>query len=103
MREIGIANQRADAQRPIGQAFDAIETGQVGDVDQTIGARDIALHQIEQIGTGGEIGGARCGGGLDRGGDGRGSDVIEVFHAERLWLVAARLSLTSSTASVIPA
>ena len=65
MREIGIANQRTDAEAAVGQAFDAIEPGQARDVDQTARARDAALHQVEQIGAGREIGGARSGGGGD--------------------------------------
>ena len=87
----------------VGQAFDAVEAGQAGDVDQAVGARDVALHQVEQIGAGGEIGGAGRGGGRDGLGDRGGPDVIEALHAERLWLAAARLCVASSTASVIPA
>ena len=50
---------------------------------------DAALHQVEQIGAGGEIGGARLGRGGDRLGDGRGPDIVEVVHAERLRLAVA--------------
>ena len=67
------------------------------------GRADAALHQVEQVGAGGEIGGARLGRGRDGFGDRRGPDVIEVLHAERLWLASARLCWASSTASVIPA
>ena len=88
---------------PSGKRLDAVEPGQTRDVDETVRARDAALHQVEQIGAGGEIGGARLGGGRDGLGDRRGPDVIEGLHAERLWLAAARLFCASSTASVIPA
>ena len=38
MREIGVANQRADADAAIGQPLDAVEAGQARDVDQTVRA-----------------------------------------------------------------
>ena len=69
VREIGIANQRADADAAIGQTFDAVEPGQAGDVDETVRTRDPALHQVEQVGAGGEIDGAGFGGGRDGVGD----------------------------------
>ena len=53
---------------PSGKAFDAVEPGQRRDVDEAVRAADAALHQVEQIGAGGQIGGAR----LRRGGDGLG-------------------------------
>ena len=55
MGEIGIADQRADADAAIGQMFDAIEPRQAGDVDETVRTADPALHQVEQIGAGSEI------------------------------------------------
>ncbi len=63
MGKIGIANQRADAHAAIGKIFDPVETGKMRDVDEPIGLRHAALHQIEKICAGGEIGGAGCGGG----------------------------------------
>lgn len=103
MREIGIANQRADAQPPIGEMLDAVEPRKLRDIDQTVRAGDAALHQIEQVGATGEIGRARMGCGGDGLGDGRGPEIIEGLHAERLWLAAVRFCWASSTASVIPA
>ena len=69
MREIGIAHQRADANAAIGQTFDPVEPRQARDVDETVRTADAALHQVEQIGAGGEIGGAGLGGGRDGLGD----------------------------------
>ena len=103
MREIGIANQRADADAAVGQMLDAVEPGQPRDIDQTVRTGDAALHQVEQVGAASEIGGARLGRGGDGLRNGRGPDIIEGFHAERLWLAVARLCWASSTASVIPA
>jgi hypothetical protein len=103
VREIGVANQRADADAAIGQRFDAVEAGQARDVDQTFRTADAALHQVEQVGAGGEIGRIRGGRGGDGVGDGRRPDIFEVVHAERLWLAVARVCWASSTASVIPA
>src|SRR3954468_20128845 len=103
MGEIGVADQRADADAAIGQMFDAIEPRQAGDVDETIRTADAALHQVEQIGAGREIDGPRLSCRSDGVGDRRRSDIIEGFHAERLWSDWASLSVASSTASVIPA
>ena len=103
VREVGIADQRADADAAIGKMFDAVEPGQPRDVDETVRAADAALHQVEQIGAGREIGGTRDGRGGDGVGDGRGPEIFEVLHAERLWLAVASVCWASSTASVIPA
>ena len=70
MREIGIAHQRADADAAVGQAFDPVEPGQTGDVDETVWTGDAALHQVEQVGAGGEIDGAGLGCGRDGVGNG---------------------------------
>ena len=93
VREIGIANQRADADAAIGQTFDAVEPRQARDVDETVRTGDPALHQVEQIGAGREIGGAWFGRGRDGVGDGGGPDIVESLHAERLWSASTRLVL----------
>ena len=103
MREIGIANQRADAHSAIRQALNAVEARKMRDVDETVRMGDAALHQVEQIGAGGQIGGTRCGRGRNGLGDGRRPDVVEILHAERLSFAATRSCRASSTASVIPA
>ena len=62
--EVGVPDQRADAHAAVGQALHAVEARQPRDVDETVGPHGAALHQVEQIGAGGEIGGAwlrRCG------------------------------------------
>ena len=84
MREIGIAHQRADAQATVGESLDGIEPVEMGDVDEAIRPADIALHQIEQIGAGGEIGSTRLSGRRDGLGHCGRPDIIERFHAERL-------------------
>ena len=81
VRQIGIAHQRADPDAAVGQPLDPVEPRQAVDVDETARAGDAALHQIEQVGAAGEIGGARLGGGRDGLGDRRGPDVIEAVHA----------------------
>src|SRR5437879_1654268 len=103
MGEIGVADQRADADAAIGQMFDAIEPRQARDVDETIRTADPALHQVEQIGAGREIGRSRLGCSGDGVGDRVGSDVIKGLHAERLWSDWARMFAASRTASLIPA
>ena len=57
--KIGIADQRADAHAAIGKVFDPVEAGKMRDVDKAIGLGHAAFHQIEKIGAGGEIDGAR--------------------------------------------
>ena len=61
--KIGVADQRADAHAAVGKVFDPVEAGKMRDVDEPIGLRHAALHQIEKIGAGGEIGGAGFRGG----------------------------------------
>lgn len=103
MREIGIADQRTDPQRAIGEMLDPIEPVEMRNIDEPIRTADIALHQIEQVGAGGEIGRARLGGGGNGFSDRGGPDIIELFHAERLWLDSSAPACASSTASTMPA
>ena len=56
MSEVSIAHQRADAQAAIGQPLNAVELRQARDVDDPLGAGDAALHQVKEVGAGGEIG-----------------------------------------------
>jgi hypothetical protein len=58
--EIGVAYQRADPQGAIGQSLDAVEPGNMADVDDALGARGTDFHQVEQIGARGKILSARC-------------------------------------------
>ncbi|MHC2686584.1 hypothetical protein ACVJDU_008148 [Bradyrhizobium diazoefficiens] len=84
MRKIGVAHQRADTQRPVGEMLDCVEPFEMRDIDQAIRTTHAPLHQIEQIGAGGEIGSARLAGG-GNGFSNRGRpDIIERLHAERL-------------------
>ncbi len=102
MREIGIADERADADAAIGQTLDAVEPRQARDIDEPARPGDPALHQIEEIRAGSEIGGTWLRSGRDGVGDGRRPDIVEGVHAARLPLASARLFCASSTASVIP-
>src|SRR5260221_201471 len=65
MREIGIANERADADAAIGQNFDAVETWQTSDIDETVRPGDSTLHQVEEIRARREICGTWLGSGRD--------------------------------------
>src|SRR5450755_4687490 len=103
MREIGIVNQRTDAQAADGETFDTVEPRQPRDVDETVRTGYPAFHQVEQVGATSKIGGPRFGRGRDGIGNGRWPDIIKSLHAERLRSTSARLRWTSSTASVIPA
>ena len=84
MREIGVAHQRTDAQRPVGESLDLIEPVEMRDVDQPVRSADAALHEVEQVGAGREIDGARLRGSSNGLGDRRRPDIVERFHAERL-------------------
>ena len=57
--EVGVADQRSDAHAAVGKVLDAVEAGKTADVDQPARAADAALHQVQKIGAGGQIGGAR--------------------------------------------
>ena len=54
-----------------------------------LGRRDAALHQVEQVGAGRQIGGARHGGGRDGFADRRRPHIIEGLHATFLRLAAS--------------
>ena len=91
MRQIGVAHQRADPHAAVGKLLDAVEPGQAGDVDQAARAGDAALHQVQQVGAAGEIGGAGLGSGGDGLGDRRGPDVIEACSCRFLPVVLGKL------------
>lgn len=103
MREIGIADERTDSYASIGEAFDLIEPIEMRDIDEAIRTADAALHQVEQIGAGRKIGRARLRGGGNGFSDRGGPDIIELFHADRLWLDSSAPACASSTASTMPA
>ena len=100
--EIGIAHQRADAHRPILQPVDTVEAGQAGNIDEPFRPRDADLHQVDEIGAAGEIGGAELaalGNGLSQA---CGSEEIEAVHAASLPVSAVISRCAWSTASVMP-
>ena len=56
--EVGVADAgRRCACRRWTACSIAVEAGDAGDVDEAAGAGDAALHQVDQVGTGGEVGG----------------------------------------------
>ena len=102
MREVGVAHERADAHAAVGQPLDAVEARQARDVDETVGPHRAALHQVEQIGAGGEIGRARLRRRGDRFRNRGGSHIVEDLHAAVLRSRSASRFCASSTASVMP-
>jgi hypothetical protein len=81
MCEIGVAHACTYPNATVREMFDPIEPWQAINVDKTHGAGDAALHQVEEIGAGGEIGSTRLGGGRNGLGNRRGTDIIEIVHA----------------------
>lgn len=79
--EVAVADERADANAAVSQPLDAVETVEAGDIDDALGSHDVTLHQVEQVGTAGEVDGAGRGGGVDGLTDGGGAYIIEWLHA----------------------
>ena len=100
--EVGIADERADAGAAVGKPFDAVEARKTHDVDEALRPDGAALHQVEQIGARGEIGGARFDRRRDRLRNRRWSHKVEAVHAALLRSCFARVFCASTTASVIP-
>ena len=100
--EIGIADHRPDACAAVVEPFDAVETRQAPDVDETGRAGGADLHQIDKIGAACEKSRARLGGKRNRLRDGRGPDVVELIHAASFRWRSAITLCASRTASVIP-
>ena len=90
VREVGVADQRADPHAAVGKVLDAVEAGKVADVDEAARAGDAALHQVEKVGAGGQIGGARFRSGRDGFSDRRRPDIVERLHATFLRLAARK-------------
>jgi hypothetical protein len=63
MGEIGIADERTDANAAVNKPLYAIETGQPRHIDDDVGAAHAALHEIQEVSAGGEVDRARpaCG------------------------------------------
>ena len=53
------ARKRTDPETAAGERLDPIETGDVGDVHQTVGRGDAEAEPVEQLGAAGEHGGSR--------------------------------------------
>ena len=88
--------------RAVVQPGDAVEAGQAADIHQPGRARDAALHQVQQIGAGGEVSRTGQGAGRHRLGDGGRAGVVEAVHAACLSAGAVIVCWASSTASVMP-
>ena len=100
--EVGVADQRADPHAAVGKVLDAVEVGKMADVDKPARAANAALHQVQKVGAGGQIGGARFRRGRNGFSDRCRPHIVERLHATFLRLAAPRAFCASSTASVIP-
>ena len=49
----------------VGKIFDAVEVRNMGDVDEPFWPADVSLHQVQKIGAGSKISGARLGSGFN--------------------------------------
>ena len=103
MGEVAVAHQGADAGGAVRERLDAVEAGQVRDVDEAVRADDVALHQVEQVGAAAEHDGAVRRRSRDRVGGGRGAVIIEALHSAASLNAPAMRVCASSTASVMPA
>ena len=100
--KLGVADQRADPHAAVGKVVDAIEVGEMADVDQPVRAGNAAFHQVQKVGAGGQIGSARFRRGGNRFLNRCRPHIIESVHATFLWFPALSAFCASSTASVIP-
>ena len=100
--EVGVADERADAHAPVGKVLDIVEAGKMADIHQAARAAHAAFHQVEQVGAGGQIGGARFRRGRNRFAYRCRPHIVEGLHATSLRPAASSTFCASSTASVIP-
>ena len=100
--EVGIADQRSDPHAAVGKVLDLVEVGKMADVDKPARAGNAALHQVQEVGAGGQIGGARFRRGRNGFSDRCRPHIVEGLHATSFRLAASRAFCASSTASVIP-
>ncbi len=100
--EVGVADERSDPHAAVGKVLDAVEIGKAADVDKPARAANVALHQVQKVGAGGQIGGARFRGSRDGFSNRCRPHVVEGLHATSFRLAASRAFCASSTASVIP-
>jgi hypothetical protein len=78
--EIAVGHQRADPQAAVASVLDLVER-QTRDVDQPRRARDVLLHQVDQIGAAGDEFGGRVGRDpAHRVGDVAGARIFEIVH-----------------------
>ena len=90
VREVGVADQRADPDAAVGKVLDTIEVRKMADVDQPVRAADAALHQVQKVGPSGQIGGARFRRGRNGFLDRCRPHIVKRFHATFLRLTAPR-------------
>jgi hypothetical protein len=79
--EIGVAYTRANAHSAIRQRLDPVKPGQAADIDQPRRADDAALHQVNEVGAGRQIGATGGGGSRDGIRHGGRPDIVEAVHA----------------------
>ena len=102
IRQVRIADEGADAHAAVWQCLDAVEPGEPADIDHVTGPHDAALHQVQQVRPGGQVGGPGHGAGPDGFCDAGRAGVFEAVHAASLRSAASMVRWASSTASVMP-
>src|SRR5262249_47263481 len=101
--QIAVARERANAHAPIGQGLDPVEPRQAGDVDNTLRAADIALHEVQQIGAASEEGRAVLSSSCTRRGNAVWTDIFKAVHAASPVLCWGLMcACAASTASTMP-
>ncbi len=100
--EVRVAHQCADANAAVSKPLDPIKAAQPCDVDDTRGPCNTHLHQVEQIGAGGEVDRSRLGCGRQSLLDACRANIVETVHAASFRLLPSSVFCASSTASVMP-
>ena len=86
----------------VGKIFDAVEVRNMGDVDEPFWPADVSLHQVQKIGAGSKISGARFGSGFNGLAYCRRPHIIKASHATSWRFAASSAFCAFSTASVMP-
>ena len=87
--EVSVAHERADPHAAVGKVLDAVEAGKMADVHKPARAGHAALHQVQKVGAGRQIGGARRRSGRNGFTDRCRPHVVEGLHATFLRLAAS--------------
>ena len=103
VRDVGVAGEGAEEEASVGRGLDVGE-GEAVDVDEGVGALDVELHHVDEVGAAGEDAGLRINGLIGRGGAGE----LELLHigtpgVEGEWMEAGAQDLlrTCCTAAMM--